>query len=236
MTLQQLAQFCREQLGSHANKNGGIFYSKSDAFKKGDIYLLGYNPGGDSGQPIIEELDRCFEREQSFYKDVWQHRAGTSNNGSLVNRDVEKQTRYQRGVISFIDLLGFKLEQVCASNLIFFQSHSAKTVNHRQAADLCWPIHEVALSVVRPRLIVAIGNGNSGSAYSEVLRRKRHNLTWQLTPTWKSNYSNWRLKAFKYQEEGQQVVVLGLPHLSFYSVHSNQQLLRNYLNAVGVQV
>ena len=54
MTPQELAQFCREQLGLEAERSGGIFYSKPELLKRGDVYLMGYNPGGDGGLPLAK--------------------------------------------------------------------------------------------------------------------------------------------------------------------------------------
>ena len=230
MTPQELAQFCREQLGVEAERSGGIFYSKPELLKRGDVYLMGYNPGGDSGPPISEELDNHFAKSVSDYEQIWQHRSGTNDDGTLRHRDVERSTRYQRGLKEFTALLGYQPGQIFMTNLIFFQSHDGKGVKYKQDSETCWPIHEKMLSIVKPKIIVAVGNDNAGSAYTKLLQQKRHKIDPSSKVVKEANHGKYRLKGFRFSEDNRDVMVLGLPHFSYYNVKPNQDLLKQFIN------
>ncbi len=230
MTPQELAQFCREQLGAEAKRSGGIFYSKPELLKSGDVYLMGYNPGGDSGPPISDELDNHFGKDVSGYEQTWQHRSGTNDDGTIKHRDIERLTRYQRGLRDFTALMGYQPDQVFMTNLIFFQSHAEKGVNYKRDSDICWPIHEKMLNIVKPKIIVAVGNANAGSAYTKLLQQKRHVIEPSSKVVKEANHGKFRLKGFLFSEGGQDVAVLGLPHFSYYNVKPNEELLKQYIN------
>lgn len=234
MTPIELAQFTRAQLGADTKRSGGVFYSKPELLTRGDVYLMGYNPGGDSGPPISDELDNHFAKNVSGYEQIWQHRSGTNDDGTTKHRNVEGLTRYQRGLIEITELLDYSPDQVFMTNLIFFQSHDGKGVHYKRDSAVCWPVHEKLLSIVQPKIIVAVGNGNAGSAYTRLLQEKRHSLVASSQVVKRANHGKFRLKGFRFSEGSRDVVVLGLPHFSYYNVKPNEELIRQFISDLAL--
>jgi len=86
------------------------------------------------------------------------------------------------------------------------------------------------LSIVKPKIIVAVGNGNAGSAYTKLLQQKRHSIEPSSKVVKEANHGKFRLKGFRFSEDGQDVAVLGLPHFSYYNVKPNEELLNQFIN------
>lgn len=115
------------------------------------------------------------------------------------------------------------IRAVCASNLIFFRSKREGGVDCPKDACECWSIHELILQVVKPKLIVAFGNGEGGSTYSylrnKFCEKKKHGEKTQC-----SDHSNWKVKSFQgWLKAGSADInhdmwVAGLPHLSRYAI------------------
>ena len=54
--------------------------------------------------------------------------------------------------------LGLDPRSVAASNLILVRSRDAAGSRFGQFAELCWPVHQEILRLIRPRLVIAYGN------------------------------------------------------------------------------
>lgn len=68
------------KLASISRLPGIILYSSSDALKRGDVYLLGFNPGGSDGSILSHGIDQLIGRTQNAYLDeAWEN-----GNGSWV--------------------------------------------------------------------------------------------------------------------------------------------------------
>src|SRR5947209_4211108 len=71
-------------------------------------------------------------------------------------------------VIWLLTALGRHPRSVAASNLSFVRSRDARSSEVRKYAEVCWPVHEASLEIVKPRLVIVYGN-SVGSPYSFLL-------------------------------------------------------------------
>ena len=117
---EQLPIFAENTLKHILDDIGEVVYSSHETLRKGDVYLLGLNPGGsgqtnpDTGVPytIRSHLQRMLKRnENSFYDESWEN--GQSKypkcGAPLQKRVVE--------LLKGIDIDDPRT--VCASNIIF---------------------------------------------------------------------------------------------------------------------
>ncbi|HYW93068.1 MAG TPA: hypothetical protein VFA95_11535, partial [Gammaproteobacteria bacterium] len=119
-----------------------------------------------------------------------------------------------RGLLK--DTLG--LEDIAAvpyTNLIFQRTSNTSGLDW-SLADKCWPVNELILSLVRPRLVITIGNGLGNSPYAYL----KHVLEGDAEQSAPSGFGRYRLRYATARHDGYPVSLLGLPHLSRYPVTS----------------
>ena len=202
MSKHEIPQIARNNLAGLLDKPGSILYSSHETLKPGDVYLLGFNPGGSGGNPIKRSIDQLLKSTTNAYLDErWENQ-----NGFWAIGEAPLQKRIQ-WVLESIKL---NPRDVCASNLIFFQSSKASDISFSLAKQ-CWPVHEAILSIVKPKLIIAFGNSGT-SPYGYM-----HSLLGGKEESFPSGHGNWQVKGFASEINGRSVYVTGLPHLSRYS-------------------
>ena len=203
----ELLKFVASALDGQLDQTGALLYSSHATIRPGKIYFLGLNPGGQGGPSLRERLAILLSQEHNAYFDeVWENRGGSYDKG---------EAPLQRRVKWLLSELGANPRDVLSTNLIFMQSRNASGVSLEQA-ELCWPVHEVLLNIVRPRIILTFGNSSSSqngfSAYSYLYtlygKRYQHYAS--------SGHSNWSIKGFNAHMPWGAVFVAGLPHLSRY--------------------
>jgi len=205
-----LPEIARQSLGKLLNESGGILYSSHNTLQRGDIYLLGYNPGGVGGHPIIDSVDGLLTNEENAYVDVpWENGIGSWEKGKAP---------LQERVKWLLKELGHGIEDVCASNLVFVQSKAATDVDF-SFADKCWPVHEAILKLVKPKLLLVFGN-SSPSPYSYL--HHKFGGEQEYIP---AGHGNWSAKGFRANINGSALFVAGLPHLSRYSPIGKTQVI-----------
>jgi len=210
----------RATLAPVLDRSGGILYSAAKTLSPGKLYIMGLNPGGDpenSESNIGKSLDQLPQRTSNAYIDeAWDNRS----------RQLEKgQAPLQRRIAFLAQSLGCALEDVCATNLIFMQTRSARELEFNRDAERCWPVHEMMLAMVRPKLILAFGN-SAISPYG-YLRQIHSSAAETKIP---AGHGSWECKSFATQIAGVQVAVVGFPHLSRYSPMYKAGLME-WLNA-----
>ena len=135
------------------------------------------------------------------------------------NGDKEKgQATLQKRVGLLITELGYDLKTVCASNLIFAQSVNVKGVPSA-LADVCWPVHEAIISIVKPKVILVFGN-SSPSPFLYL-----HNKYQGEVEYFKAGHGDWQVKTFKANMDGSSVRIIGFPHFSYYSPEGKEQMI-----------
>ena len=202
MSKDEIPRIARKALSDVLGESGSILYSSHETLKSGDVYLLGFNPGGAGGNPVAKSIDSMLENTTNAYLDEsWEN-----HNGVWANGEAPLQKRIQW----VLESIRLNPRSVCASNLIFLQSREAKDISY-SLAEKCWPVHEAILNIVKPKLIIAFGNSNI-SPYAYL-----HSMLGGKEEYFPSGHGNWSVKGFGCQINGRPVYVAGLPHLSRYS-------------------
>jgi hypothetical protein len=206
MTPTQLAGFARRQLSPIRNKSGEVLYSGVATLRPGLLYLLGHNPGGDPRNrrlpTIRQSVDWLPTRTLNSYLDA-----------TWSGRDT-----LQCRVIWLLAALGLHPRHVAASNLCFVRSRDAKSSKMREYAEICWPVHENILRIVRPRIVIAYGN-SANSPY-EFLADK---FSAGRRGDFRSGQGTWLCRTFDVPGHFR---VVGLPHLSRYDITAHSQVVK----------
>lgn len=202
-----LRDFAKPILASIANRSGRVLYSAAATLRPGSIYLLGLNPGGDPAKhpdTLAESLRELPSRTLNAYLDE-------SWSGQAVGC-----SRLQHRVCWLIQQLGFNMREVCAANLIFIRSSDSTGSGYPKLAELCWPVHERILRIVRPKAVVVFGN----SGVSPFRFLQAHYGATNLV-SFPSGHGTWQCFGLT-APTGTKVV--GLPHLSRYAINNHRDV------------
>lgn len=204
--------FAHKQLSLIENKDGEVIYSSKDTLKKGKYYFLGLNPGGEGFISIKNHLNNfSLKTDNSFFDDSW-------NNCEKGKAPLQLRDQYL-----FEKILNYDLRNVFATNLIFETTKSADTLNFG-LAGLCWGVHEYALNIVRPEIILTCGNDQEKSAFSFIVDLYSGKIEQQtLSGTFTIKYS-------KIIIQNRTTLLIGLPHLSRFEIRDNEDFKRKLLN------
>ncbi len=187
--------------------SGAILYSGTTrTLKPGQVYLLECNPGGSpkvhKGETIRSSLDNLPNKTTNSY-------LGTKWNSQL-----------QGGVKRLFENLkiGNKkldIEDVCASNLIFKRSKRIQDIDFEKYAEICWPVHDRILQIVKPKVIIAFGlgtyyylKGTIGKNSEEFICNSGSKNRWGIL----------YCKSFKFEHDSGVIMVVGLLHLSRFKI------------------
>ena len=121
--------------------------------------------------------------------------------------------------------LGEDLRHVCPSNLIFTRSPDQYGADYPERGHLCWPVHHMILNIVRPNVIIAFGNGNISPYAFLALKHKKTLGTWPVETRCAAQYGPWQCKSFRTRIESRHILVIGLPHLSRYTIEGKPAVL-----------
>ena len=210
MNKEEIPRIAKDALSEVLSESGSILYSSHETLKSGDVYLLGFNPGGAGGNPVEQSINSMLTNTDNSYLDEsWEN-----HNGVWANGEAPLQKRIQW----VLENLGLNTRDVCASNLIFIQSREASDINF-SLAKKCWPVHEAILNIIKPKLIITFGNSEV-SPYGYL-----HTLLDGDEEYFPSGHGNWSLKGFSCEINGGSVYVAGLPHLSRYSPIGKKEVI-----------
>ncbi len=203
MSLSEFVSFTRGQLADLLDEPGCVLYSGITTLKKGDLYILGLNPRGSKARETLSDsLEQLPSRGENAYDSRWK-------NYQPGNAPIQRRLRW------LLEQLGYDLRAACASNLIFTSSQDGASSGYPELADVCWPVHERILELVRPRLILTFGNG--GKSPYRYLRDK-----WPKDRTaekcFPAGHGGWQCRAFHAKVCTQAALILGLPHLARYDI------------------
>jgi hypothetical protein len=209
---EDLIRLGKETLPLILEKKGELIYSSHETLKKGDVYLMGLNPGGKGFITIKEHLEKMLQNEENAYLDqCWDNR--------VSDKIPKGQAPLQRRVNYLLSELGYNTRDICATNLIFATSRSADDINYG-LAGYCWRFHQKILNIIQPKLILCFGI-SSVSSYSFLLSLYDGK---ELTP-FPSGHGKWECRAFTTKMDGRTTHVVGIPHLSYYSIIGRNEVI-----------
>lgn len=204
--------FAREQLRDILDVSGQVLYSGASTLRRGEIYLLGLNPGGDPTNPALMTIDQSLDRLVS--DDVAGNGIRQREWNSYVHAIWKGRDTLQRRILWLLQALGLDPVAVTASNLIFPRSRDEKSLQYDAYADMCWTVHACVLEIVQPKLVLTYGNTPYrflGSRFG-----MRHE---QRFP---SGHGDWECRSF---EVPGQFRVVGVPHMSLYAIDRHPEVI-----------
>lgn len=194
-----------------ANEKGAILYSGWSTLKEGRFYILGLNPGGNDGHSVYHDIINTTEHYSAYQEGEWSTDYVNYSKGCAPH-----QNRVKR----IIESLGIEPNNVLCTNAIFKQSRNKSGVSWQNFED-GWFIHQFLLSIVRPKVIVCLGNGASLSAFSLLHQKSMGSPERSYLPGGHhdSRYAFMKGRGFSgtFDLNGSQlknVLVLGAPHPS----------------------
>lgn len=206
-----LPDFAKKTLKHLLNAHGEVIYSSHETIRPGPLYLLGLNPGGDGFITIGEHIDGMLSRTTNAFID---------DRFSSGNRWIPAgEAPLQKRVRWLLTNLGLRPEEVCSSNLIFKTSRSSDGVSFG-LAGICWPFHEAMIDIIRPKILLVFGNGET-SPYGFLKElffqgeEERFVVSTGMRPC----------KGFGVTINGHPMFVAGLPHLSRFNPIGKTQII-----------
>lgn len=182
------------QLNSFWDLKGEVFSSGLDSLVNGDIYIVGLNPMyGTKYRTIREHVESwSFSNYSAFRDQCWQKSCweidcyGFQNELSCSCK--RGDSKHQKAVLDIIEIIKPKCNPstIFATNAVFVCSKSADNFSKEHnlslsdAFEICWPIHQFFLSIVRPKIIICLGLSEYNSSYS--LFKKKGNVSKFIDP------------------------------------------------------
>lgn len=160
-----LAEFLTKDV---LNKKGQTLYSGIDTLRPGDFYFVGFNPAADDTNDPLQEL-RLHDNNWSAYTcQCWMDKGQCDPKICFKTG----KAKHQKNVKHIMSELGLNPKTTFATNFVFVESDNVRELKRdplfRTYVDTCWLVHKKMLAVVRPKYILCLGNGESGSAFSLV--------------------------------------------------------------------
>lgn len=142
---QALLEEVRRILRPIQHRSGAVLYSGTATLTRGDLYVMGDNPGG-SGANMPSIAEALHPKDASGHE--------------YTDGDWEKGGRaFQNRARQLFDAIGTDLRTTLATNAVFVRSATSAELadGWRLWWDHCWKVHQILLRVVRPRIIICFG-------------------------------------------------------------------------------
>jgi hypothetical protein len=193
------------------DKSGAVLYSSLNTTEKinekeGRVMFLGINPGGNGEEMPEYTIDNHFSKLDNDFNEYLNGDWGAEKGKSKL------QTRVQEFFKAFdLDIL-----KVYSSNLFFLRSSDVDFFNGYEFylyANKYWDFHLEFIKRLDTKVIISNGIGWK-SAFNYIFERyKPKNAEYQ-----NSGHGNWSIGYFDVNIENYLIRVVGIPHLSYYSV------------------
>ena len=243
----------RLQRNGLAAERGAVFLSGKSSLTPGELYVMGFNPGGDPKRGLsIEQqfadfdLFKDFDRFSSFEDECWY----SSCDGQVRQHFLDGERQCSRSpcrkgqrrdqlmikeVVGLLaPMLGIKadLKSIFATNAIFVTSSTVAALENRiELWRKCWPIHQYLLSIVRPKAILCLGyqDGYAESAFGLLSRESNAVAVSGASRSGPRNRSYALIRYFRASlpmEESDPLncIVIGVPHHARYSTFVRRNL------------
>jgi hypothetical protein len=213
------------------NLPGEIFSSGIEAVSKGELYIAGLNPGGGLSYPALREHVKgwSWSNYSAFLDQCWKKSCWDAdcyglqlNANCTCARGTDPHQRAVQRIVARA-AFGLDLRRVFATNAVFVKSDSGDSfpeetgLELKEAFDNCWPIHEVLLSIVRPRAILSLGYQSGKSAYSffkakgtQVGTEWTYKVAGRTLPSFR-----WAQMTFDISGQTMRCLVVGIRHPSY---------------------
>jgi len=219
-------------------ESGGVFYSGRSTLKQGDFYLMGLNPGGnpDKIHVSINESLKQWKGEKDPNWSAYIDENWVSDEED--DKDKKGNARHQVRVRDFCErLLRKDVRTIFSANALFVRTskeahlRNKRPEDYRLLHDDSWKVHQRVLSIVRPKIVVCLGNGPNSSfaklrEWLNVLPQDVKDPHFPNPKRGRNFYIRWFDKPTK-PESGQETNsfdfrVVGVPHPSWFDLRSEE--------------
>jgi hypothetical protein len=165
---EQIRLAIQRYLRDDARKSGTAMQNGWSSLRPGKLYVMGFNPGGNPQaikRNIGDSIQDLGNSYSAFTDECWIE----NHDEDCSLEECKSKARHQRTVCSLVNVLHpeFNVRDVFATNAIFMRSKYQDTLKGpRELWEKCWPVHQLFISIVLPRVIVCLGNGERLSAFS----------------------------------------------------------------------
>lgn len=227
--VEKFLKVAKRELAPYSGEIGLVIYSAVDTLTRNPVIFWGFNPGQnpniiDPTHWTIEEALRRFPTQtESLLTQVWPNaKRGTCfRNGEKVYREQFKagEAPYQRGTRCLLSAAcqptnGRTFPAPLVSNFLFPQTKSEREAGEMSNLDdivnRCWSVHKAVFEIAEPKVLITT------ATVVEYIHQFK--LTW-LSPTTDSTpsgYSNWFCKKWRGSFKHGEMIVLQIPHMSYW--------------------
>ncbi len=202
----------RDRLKDILDISGQVLYSGASTLKKGEVYLLGLNPGGDPRNPAFRTIRQSLAMLKS--DELASNGLPSSEWNSYGHATWKGRNTLQRRILWLLGQLGLDPLTVAASNLIFVRSRDETSLQYDAYADVCWSVHERVLQLVEPRLVIAYG----GTPYKRLGER----LGVYNEQRFAAGHGDWECRCFDVPGRFR---VVGIPHMGRYAIDRHPEVV-----------
>lgn len=179
------------------HRSGLTFYSGRTAYSKpSDIYLMGYNPGGDAHKMNKETIELENKKMLEEYPDRFSSYQDASWDGKKPGT-----VRMQPRILHMLIELGYDPQEVPSSNLIFVRPNNVHGMKNEAKIleEKCWPFHKAVISALQIRVIICLGK-DTGSIVGDRIGAYK-----KVGSFIEQNNRGWKSEAFKNKND--QIVI-----------------------------
>ena len=213
MNIIEIINRIQVQLKPILNESGSVVFSSVETIKKGDIYTIGLNPGGEVDITINETLKDLPTKKRNAYLD---ERWGNRKNS---NYEPGKHP-LQHNFAGLLRALGYDPRDVFSSNLIFTRSRRQYGAYYPERADVCWKAHQEFIKIIDPKYFIVFGNSRI-SPFHYI--KNKYSL--KISDSTESGHGKWKCFACTGEIEGKERILIGVPHLSRYYIANHEQVI-----------
>jgi hypothetical protein len=203
-----------------------IFYSNPlHTLKKGDIYFLGLNPKGKYSIIDVNQSEYYCDNDLSFYKNSRVNWCSLIDEYWGQNNSFDKLQKRIKQVLEFVInemKLSISVREIFSSNINFFRSEDDKELFRIGIPfDICWSYHKKFLEIVKPRIIICNGFGESNtytkSPFSIIKDKLEVKTCDQQIGLKAQNHIKFFKKNIGFLNCERETLIIGIEHLSRYS-------------------
>lgn len=245
MTYQEFLKLVTDVLGKEfiEKTEGYTLHSHFDTIREGNLYIIGLNPGKDPENPnkklmTIGESLRQINRINGYVgcEDKWDTLKKKYEKGQHpIQRNIKQIAKVfsESELYSNLKLVedgeDKSYKNVCLTNLIFESSDNEHSVKYSER-DTYWKIHKQILKIIKPKIIIAFGNSET-SPYQHLKNIAQELQEEKQEDIPESGHGKlYKCKSFTGKIEGRDTTVIGLPHLSIYSLWTENDKKKCVLN------
>jgi hypothetical protein len=142
-----LLEEIRNLLEPIQDRSGAVLYSGTATLTRGDLYVMGDNPGGesDSHNADASKIANSLHPEGANWHEYIDGQWGKGP--------------FQTRAKMLFDAIGTDLRTTLATNTVFVRSATSAELadGWRLWWDHCWKVHQILLHVVQPRIVICFG-------------------------------------------------------------------------------